>query len=149
MSRNVSEVLKHFAESGVTANNVCIDAEGSIIVDSLKQSEEKREFKVETTLLSIGDINVHNIGVKGNLICKGYMNATDVKVRGNFTCERNANICETTVYGDLRCYGNMSSNGHEVVVYGNLLCDGNCDADVVVQGEFNCKGEHTGNYLKM
>ncbi len=149
MSRNVSEVLKHFAESGVTANNVCIDAEGSIIVDSLKQSEEKREFKLDTTLLSIRDINVHNIRVKGNLICKGYMNATDVQVKGNFVCDENANICETIVLGDFICHGNITSNGHKIIVHGNLTCEGNCDADVVVQGKFDCKGEHTGNYLKM
>lgn len=149
MSRNLSEVLKYFEESGVTANNVYTDAEGSIIVDTLKQIEEGDTLMIDTTLLCIGDINVHNINVKGNLICKGYMNATDVQVKGNFVCDEAANICETVVLGDFICHGNMASNGHKVVVHGNLTCEGNCNADVLVQGKFDCKGEHTGNYLKM
>lgn len=149
MKRDPNKLLEEFAKSGVIFNKIWFDAEGSLIVDSMKWCENCTELKVETTLLCINNMDVHDINVKGNLICKGYMNATDVFVKGNLTCDCDANIGETVVLGDFICHGNMSSNGYKIIVHGDLLCEGNCDADVVVQGNFTCKGEHTGKYMPM
>lgn len=149
MKRDQEKILELFKNSGVIYNNVWIDAEGCIIVDSLEWCENCTDLKVETTLLSIGDINLHDINVKGNLICKGRMNATNINVKKSLICDCDANIGKTIVFGDFTCHGNMNSNGHKVIVHGNFLCEGNCDADVVVQGSFTCKGKHTGKYMRM
>lgn len=149
MGRNTNELMSCFVGSGVTAKGVVIDSENRITVDSLKYYTSNSLFKVDTTLISLGNIDVRVIDVKGDLICKGYMNATKVSVRGNLICNGDANMGETLVIGDFNCHGNMTSNGHKVIVHGDLLCEGNCDADVVVQGNFTCKGEHTGKYMPM
>lgn len=147
MKRNTNGFLKCFINGKAYANDVVVDSKGSIIIDCLNGGDMDKTFMVETTLCCLGNIDVHDIDVGGDLICKGYFNATDVKVTGDFVCEEDANVTKTEVLGNFTCKGNLESNGNLVIVHGDFLCEGNCNADVLVNGDFVCKGKHTGKHI--
>lgn len=147
MRRNSNEFVDRLRESGAVFSNVTVDAEGSIIVDSLTFPQNGKLLNVDTTLCSRGNINVGDLNIKGNLTCEGYMDAARTTVKGCLVCKGDVNIEETIVFGDFICEGNIDSNGQLIMIYGDFVCKGNCSANVMAKQEFTCKGEHTGKRI--
>lgn len=135
MNRNPNTLWSEFIKSKAIFNDASINEKGEIIVNSLQAREDCDILKSDTTLHSMDYINVNNIEVKGNLICRGDMNAKDVIVRRNLICGGDLNVGGTIVFGDLVCCGNINSKGHKIIVYGNLLYYGNCNAEILVSGK--------------
>lgn len=148
MNRNSSEFLNQLKKSGAIFGSATVDGEGTIIVDSLRFPEVDKVLTIDASLICRGNIDVHDMNVKGSLTCEGYLSAECLAVKGSLYCKGDVDVGETTVLKTFICKGNIYSNGQKIMVYKDFVCEGNCEADVVAMKKFICNGVHIGKLAR-
>lgn len=148
MNRNSNEFIERLEASGAILTNPTVDEEGTIIVDSLRFPEADKVLTIDASLICRGNIDVHDMNVKGSLTCEGYLSAACLAVKGSLYCKGDVDVEETIVFETFICKGNISSNGRKIMVYSDFVCEGNCEADVVAMKNFICNGTHIGKLAR-